>query len=1145
MAYTDINGEDRLVQRSFAEHLESVLGWDSVYAYNAETFGATGTLGRASEREVVLVRDLRAALARLNPDIPETAQEQAVEKLTRIDFAGSLIQHNREFHGFIRDGVPVEWRDENGETRHARAHVIDFRNRASRDGKPNNRFLAVRELKIQGVRVPHYNRRADLVCFVNGLPLVFIELKAVYRNIRAGFDDNLTDYLTEHSIAHAFHHNAFLVVSNGDHARYGSFTSKWEHFVEWKRNTEKDKARLDAEALLDGMLAKDRLLDLIENFILFDDSRAGGTRKIVARNHQVLGVNNAVASVVRQEELKRQFPVGERLIEYRAPRHELAAESPSSDSPFERSNDRFVHSDRGDGDDLRLVRRVHPDLGRLGVFWHTPGSGKSYSMAFFAEKVRRVVPGNFTFVVMTDREDLDDQIWRTFVGCGVSDEKTPRAGSGKELQEILRGNHRFVFSLIHKFNQPVTEPYSHRDDIIVISDEAHRTQAGRFARNMRLALPNASFIGFTGTPLFKHDELTKRIFGGYVSRYDFKRSEEDQSTVRLVYENRGEKLDLARLDLNDRIAEAVERADLDQDQTALLENLLGKDYEVITADDRLDKLAADFLEHCTTRWETGKSMLVCIDKITCARMFQRIEPRWRAKLADVRALVAVRELELSVATDPDLRERFGREVEALRGQAQWMESTIIEIVISEAQNEVRDFQKWGFDIIPHRVVMKTGFQTPDGKRVPVEDAFKDPQHPFRIAIVCAMWLTGFDVECLATLYIDKPMRAHNLMQAIARANRVYPGKDCGVIVDYNGVLKSLREALAQYALGDEEDGGDGGGIVAPLEELVTALLQAIEATEKHLMTLGFDANHLRGATGFNRIEALRDAVDAVYTSDEAKRRFEIMARQVFIRFKALVMEPSARPYDERHDNIEAIYKKLQDKRDTADVTELLKELHRIVNEAIRAAAPGEDHAEGLTVDLSQIDFEKLKKEFANKVRRKHAALQDIRDVVEKKLAQMLARNPMRMDYYKKYQEIIADYNREKDRTTVETTFAQLVALATSLDAEQRRAAEEGLNDDELALFDLLFRENVSTTDRERLKQASKGLLASLREVLAPMPEWAQNTSTQAEVKVFILDSLWQSLPRPPFTEEDTEVLAGRVYEYVWQRSAGGRDALAM
>lgn len=1135
MALTDINSEDRLVQQTFADHLRDRLGWESVYAYNAETFGVGGTLGRTSERDVVLLRDLRAALARLNPELPESAREQAVEKISRIDFARSLVQHNREYYGYLRGGVPVAWRDTSGETRYAHAHVIDFRD-ASR-----NRYLAVRELKVQGVRVPHYNRRADLVCFVNGLPLVFIELKAVYRNIRAGFDDNLTDYLSEHSIAHAFHHNAFLVVSNGDQARYGSITSKWEHFVEWKRNAEHDKARLDAEALLDGMLAKERLLDLVENFLLFDDSRAGGTRKVVARNHQVLGVNNAVASVVRQEELKKQIPLGERLIEYRVPKPELrkVAEAPPPDSAYVASE----ADERVEVDYLPLVKRAHEDLGRLGVFWHTQGSGKSYSMAFFAEKVRRVVPGNFTFLVMTDREDLDDQIWRTFTGCGVTDEQTPRASSGQDLQAILQGNHRFVFSLIHKFNQPVTEPYSVRDDIIVVSDEAHRTQAGRFARNMRLALPNAAFIGFTGTPLFKHDELTKRIFGGYVSRYDFMRSVEDQSTVRLVYENRGEKLGIARLDLNDRIADAVEKADLDPDQQALLEQLLGRDYEVITADDRLDKLAEDFVEHCSTRWETGKSMFVCIDKITCARMLQRIVPRWQTKLARLQGEIPVMEATLAAASDPEVRERLAAQLGSLRRQVRWMDTTIIEIVISEAQNEVRDFQKWGFDIIPHRVVMKTGFETPDGKRVAVEDAFKNPQHPFRIAIVCAMWLTGFDVECLATLYIDKPMRAHNLMQAIARANRVFPGKDCGVIVDYNGMLKSLREALAQYALGDEDD-GSAGGVVAPLEVLVAALLQAIETAEQHLLGLGFDVGRLSGAVGFDRIEAFRDACDALYTSDEAKRRFEIMAREMFGRFKALVMEPSALAYAERHDNLEAIYKKLEDRRDTADVTEVLKELHRIVNEAIRAAARGGDHAEGLTVDLSQIDFEKLRKEFAGKVRRKHAALQDMRDVIEKKLAQMLARNPLRMDYYKKYEEIIADYNREKDRTTVEATFARLVAFAATLDVEDRRAAQEGLSDEELALFDLLFKESISKKDRERLKQASQGLLASLRELLAPMPAWPQNASTQAEVKVFILDRLYESLPRPPFSDTETEEIASRVYDYVWQRSASGQDLAA-
>ena len=1131
---TDINNEDRLVQKTFADHLQRVLGWENVYAHNEETFGLAGTLGRASDRDAVLVRDLRAAVQRLNPDLPETAREQAIEKLTRVDFARSLIQHNKEFHDFIRNGVPVQWRDVGGQTRHARARVIDFRNGTAPDGTPNNRFLAVRELKLQGLRVPHYNRRADLICFVNGLPLVFIELKAVYLNMRAGFDNNLTDYLSETSINHAFHHNAFLIVSNGDRARYGSITSKWEHFAEWKRNDEKDKGSVEAEVLLNGMLAKERLLDLVENFILFDESRPGGTRKIVARNHQVLGVNKAVASVEYQEELKREFPTGQRLVRYTPPVSEraLVAEK-SSDALVPPQAFKLTEA----VDDLPLIERAHPDLGRLGVFWHTQGSGKSYSMVMFTEKVRRHVPGNFTFVIMTDREDLDDQIWRTFVGCGMVDPKTtPRASSGKDLKEALKQNHSFVFTLIHKFNQPVDEndPYSERDDIIVISDEAHRTQAGKFARNMRLALPNASFLGFTGTPIFKHDHLTKRIFGGDISCYDFKRSEEDNSTVKLIYENRGEKLGIARLDLNDRIAEKIEQAGLDSDQEALLEKLLGQDYEVITADDRLDKLAADFVDHCSGRWACGKSMLVCIDKITCARMFQRIKPRWDARLAELQALIPLREASLAAATDADEREVRMKELDQLRGQAAWMGSTIIEIIISEAQNEVRDFKRWDFDIIPHRVVMKTGFETPDGKRVNVEDAFKNDQHPFRVAIVCAMWLTGFDVECLQTLYIDKPMKAHTLMQAIARANRIYPGKDCGLIVDYNGMLKSLRAALAQYAVGD--GGKEQPDPAIPLEDYVPALVEAIEAAENHLRSVGFEPNQLIGLNGFAKTSALRTAVEALYTTDESKRRYQIMAREVFSRMKTLIMEPSVRPYYVRHDNIEAIYKKLDERRDTADVTAVLKELHKIVNEAIRAQALGEDQAEGLKVDLSQLDFEKLYEEFAKKVQHKRTALHDIRELVEARLAEMMARNPMRMDFYKKYQMIIADYNREKDRATVEKTFADMMKLISEMDDEAQRHVREGLSEEELTFFDLLTRESITKVDRERVKQASKGLLASLKAHLATMPAWTKNTATQAEVKVFILDTLYGSLPRPPFTDEETEALAERLYGFVWQQS---------
>ncbi len=1139
MAYTDINSEDRLVQAAFAEHLQNALGWDSVYAWNQETFGPEGTLGRISERDVVLVRDLRSALVRLNPQLPPAAVEEAINQLTHHDFSRSLLQHNQAFYQLIRDGVPVSYRDTQGQLRHAQATVIDFRT------PENNRFLAVRELKLTGLRTPNYNRRADLVCFVNGLPLVFIELKAVYKNIRAGFDGNLRDYLDENVVAHAFHHNAFVIVSNGDNARFGSITSAWEHFGEWKRLDEQDAGSVAAEVLLNGMLAKDRLLDIVENFILFDASKAGAVRKVVARNHQLLGVNQAVAAVVRQEALKRQFPAGERLkhrvIELPVPEVEPAANEAMAAYPRAAESPAPAYLGGTRSRTLQIIERAHPDLGRLGVVWHTQGSGKSYSMAFFAEKVRRTVPGNFTFVLMTDRDDLDTQIYKTFVGCGVADDETPRASSGKVLEQLLRQNHRYVFSLIHKFNQDVKqgEPYSERDDIIVISDEAHRTQSGKLARNMRLALPNAAFIGFTGTPLFKHDELTKRIFGDYVSRYDFKRSEEDGATVKLVYENRGEKLGLARLDLNEKIAAAVDAADLDQDQTALLEKMLGRDYEVITADERLDKIAADFVEHCSTRWEAGKAMLVCIDKLTCARMLKLVGPKWQAKAASVRAEAAARLVAIDAEEDAETRQVLHAQRDRLLAKADWLEATIIEIIISEAQNEVADFKKWDFDIIPHRARMKLGFETPDGKSLDVESAFKNPQHPFRVAIVCAMWLTGFDVECLSTLYIDKPMRAHTLMQAIARANRRYPGKDFGLIVDYNGMLKSLREALAQYALGE---GGGEAEIVAPIEERVAALADAIAVTEAHLCSLGYDPSGLVGSKGFVRIQGLKDAVEAVYANDESKRRYEILARVVCSRFKALLVEPSALVYAERHDNIEAIYKKLSERRDTADVSALLQVLHRIVNQAIATQGTGTDQADGLTVDLSQIDMEKLRDEFGKKVKRKATVIEDVRQIVEEKLAQMLAQNPMRMNYEKKYQEVIAAYNQDKDRVTVEDTFAQLLDLANGLNAEQQRSVEEGLSEDQLALFDLVTRSDLSKTDRERIKQASRDLLTGVLRVIAPLNRWTEKEQTQAEVETFILDQVYQELPEPPYTSDDKQQVAALVYRHIWQQSV--RDQLS-
>ncbi len=535
-------------------------------------------------------------------------------------------------------------------------------------------------------------------------------------------------------------------------------------------------------------------------------------------------------------------------------------------------------------------------------------------------------------------------------------------------------------------------------------------------------------------------------------------------------------------------------------------------------------------------------MMVCIDKITCARMLKLIVPKWQAKAAAVRTAAEAKRTEADKATDETDRVVLAEKAEELEAQAKWLDETIIEIIISEGQNEVADFKKWGFDIIPHRARMKQGFEISDGKRVDVETAFKDPEHPFRVAIVCAMWMTGFDVECLSTMYIDKPMKEHTLMQAIARANRVYPGKDSGLIVDYNGMLRSLRQALARYALGDGETGGEE--IVEPIEDRVKSLIEAIEATETHIRSLGFEPLALIGTTGFDRIKGLKDAVEVVYTSDDTKRRFEILARQVFARFKALLTELSAHDFAERHDNIEAVYKMLTERRDTADVTDLLKELHRIVNEAIRTQTPADDQADDLTLDLSQIDMEKLRDEFSRTVRRKATAIQDIREIMEQKLAEMLAQNPLRMDYQQRYEAIVADYNREKDRVTVEETFNRLTELMNDLDAEQTRAVGEGLSEDELALFDLLRKDNLGKAERERVKQSSRDLLAAIKARLAELDRFWEKELTKAEMQVFILDEVFTNLPSPPFTAEEKEAVAGDIYQHVWQQAVRGTLAVA-
>ncbi len=1064
--------EDQLVQRTMAEYLKQELGWRSVLAWDNEDFGPNSLLGRSSEHEVVLKRTLREKLVEFNPELPDEAYDDAIRQITATEASGTIASINRDKYELLLDGVQVAFTDKDGQRTRQRLRVFDFAEHE------NNDFLCVRELWVKG---DLYRRRADIVGFVNGIPLLFCECKNMHRNLKSAFEENFSDY--KDTIPHLLHHNAIVMFGNGEEAKIGSITSGWEHFHEWKRLEEDDPGIVDMETLLKGVCNRRNVLDMFENFIMFDDS-SGKAIKIVARNHQFLGVNRAIQSV--RERNERQ--------------------------------------------------------GKLGVFWHTQGAGKSYSMVFFTRKVHRKLGGNFTFVMLTDREDLDSQLYKTFAGCGVVDhDREPcRAASGKNLKNLLKQHKSYVFSLIQKFNEVVApdEGYTQRDDIIVVTDEAHRTQYGTLALNMRNALPKASYIGFTGTPLFTDDEITKTVFGDYVSTYDFQRAVEDEATLPLFYDARGDKLGVAIGDLNERISAKLDELENeiegDQDVRERLEKELKRDYHVITADKRLEQVARDFVDHYSKAWESGKAMLVCIDKVTCVRMYNLIGKYWKEKTKQMKA-------EVKIEYDIDGQESTTAQ------QLAWMQETRMAVVVSEEQGEVDKFRKWDLDIKPHRRLIKEGIELPESmrslpkfrnmQRMELDDAFKEEEHPFRIAIVCAMWLTGFNVPSLSALYLDKPLKAHTLMQAIARANRVNEGKNNGMIVDYCGILKHLRKALSTFA-GTRGDGAqDDQNPAKPEEELLADLKEAIAFVRKFLTEHGASLDAIiESAPGtFGRNAAIVACKEAANENDKTRKWFEISCREVFKKFKACINVKGVNEQREDRDAINIIYKSLQKDKEQADISNIIRQLHQVVDKAIETQdiPVVEDHG---PYDISKIDFDLLRREF-EKSKKKNTTVQELKDAIESRLATLLRQNPLRTDFQKRYEEIVADYNREKDRFTIEATFEQLLHLVQELGEEDSRAVREGLDEESLAVFDLLKKKDLEQDDIKAIKEVAVGLLTNLKATIEEISQWRQRESTRDAIRLAIHDYLWSDgtgLPVDSYDENDINEKTDAVFQHVYR-----------
>lgn len=1035
--------ENVLVQGSAGNLLHAELGWEVAFAYNTEKLGEDGSFGRKSYKEILLTRYFREALLRLNPWITPGQMEEAQKIMQRHLSTASLLQINEEKYFLIRDGIPVTVKKPGGRTETKNAVVIDFQNPG------NNHFLAIKELKIHG---DLYRRRTDIVGFVNGLPLLFVELKKNTVDVWDAYTNNYTDYLD--TIPHLFYYNAFLILSNGTEAKVGTLGSKYEFFHEWKRLSERDQGSVALETMLRGICKKENFLDLLENFILYDHS-GGHTAKILARNHQYLGVNEAVKAYE-----------GRKL-----------------------------------------------NNGKLGVFWHTQGSGKSYSMVFLAQKIRRKFAGSPTIVVLTDRDELNTQISDTFENCGLLGKTKASqfiASSGDDLIQKLRGNPSFIFTLIQKFNKTDVEPIYPDHDILIMSDEAHRSQYGIFADNMVRLLPTASRIGFTGTPLLSNDNITERTFGGYISVYDFKRAVEDGATVPLYYENRGDKiLDIKdNPELTDRILDAIERADLDVDQQDKLEAEFAKEIHILTAAPRLEAIARDFVKHYSDLWTSGKAMFVCLNKVTCVRMYDMVQKYWAAEIAALRGRI---------------KQATQQEAQELERKLQWMMETEMAVVISQEQNEMQTFRKWNLDIQYHREKME--------KRE-LDKEFKDSANPLRVVFVCAMWLTGFDVKCLSCLYLDKPLKAHTLMQTIARANRVAEGKSNGLIIDYIGIVKALRKALADYTA--NVDGNSGTDPTVDKEKLIARILETIGAAEQFLNEHGFDLGQLISAAGFEKLALLQTAANAVSDTIEEKKTFQTYASELLRLMKYTDREDIAPDVRKRYEAIEAIYGELKKKRRSASNVELMVEINNILNDYVRVEQAAEGIVPSRQFDISKIDFDLLRREFA-KAKKKNLVMKDLNELIRVRLDSMLFNNADRIQYDERYQAIIEDYNSQQDRATIERTFDELMQLVKDMDQEEQRYVREGFSsDEELSLYDLLFSENLSKQDIQKLKGVAADLLQKVKAKIAELDHWTDKQETKAAVDNLIRDTLWSELPSC-YDEPSISRYRQKIYEYVYTR----------
>lgn len=1030
--------EDGVVEQPAIAVFKS-LGWNYTNLYE-ENMGLDGDHGRDNRGEVILRKNFYSSIKKLNPNANSASIDQAFDEVSRDRSLQTSVDANKETYDLLKSGFKAKLQNVDGDEEVETIRLIDWE-------KPeNNDFLLASQIWISGEM---HVRRPDLVGFVNGIPLILCELKAPNHNVIEGFNDNLRDY--KDTIPQLFWYNAICLISNGLDTKIGSYASPWEHFFEWKKISDEEEIPvLSIETAIRGLFEKNRLIDYFENFILYSTQKSG-TFKVLAKNHQFLGVNSAIEAVKKSKQQK----------------------------------------------------------GKLGVFWHTQGSGKSFSMIFFSQKVLRKISGKYTFVVITDRDDLDEQIYKNFASVGAC-QKEMRADSAKTLKKLLSDDNKYVFTLIQKFrtdevggHYPVV---SQRDDIIVMADEAHRSQYDVFALNMRNGLPNAAFIGFTGTPLLAGEEKTKEVFGDYVSIYNFQQSIQDNATVPLYYENRIPELQIINENYREDIEQALDEAGLNEEEESRILHRFSSEYYLITRKERLERIAEDIVAHFVGRGYLGKAMYVAIDRFTAVKMHDLVMQEFQKQ-------IGILNERLKKEKDPVVKK-------ALLNKLNFISLTDQAVIISSSQNEIDDFRKQGLDIGLHRRKM----QSED-----LETRFKDANDPLRIVFVCAMWITGFDCPTCSTIYLDKPMKNHTLMQTIARANRLSEGKESGLIVDYIGIFRNLEKALAIYGAVSKEDEKKKDHPAQSKDELVFQLENYIGELNTFLEGFGINGVSIAKELDISKkLSKIADAVEKLLGAELSKREYKAKANAVISTYKRVLPDQRANTFA----SLIAVYQVIRDRlsfgEEIGDLTEIERRIASILDESIAAESYRISDNE-TKFDLSGIDFEALKERFSKGRRR--TAVKDIEASLKKMATKLLQRNRTRQEFYEKFMALIEAYN--SGSINVEKYFEELCGIWGVMQEEQKRATKEGMSEEELVIFDLLTKPDLKLTEKEieQVKKVAKELLQKIKDKL--VIHWKQKQEAKAALRVSIEETLDTGLPDRTYTRKVFSEKCESIYQHVF------------